>query len=72
MRHVTIVFVLGIVLTLAACGRRGPLELPEGTAAAPATEQNQATVPTIGTQKKKTTATTQIPSEPFILDPLLD
>ncbi len=65
-----------IVLGLSACGRRGALEPPPGSAAAQAqqqeTEADQPTLPSpVGTPRSSDTRGYTIPNKPFILDPLL-
>jgi predicted small lipoprotein YifL len=60
---------------LAACGRKGPLDLPPTAAAAPA-EQTTASplVPPIGTAPtaKPAQASPTPPNRSFVLDPLLN
>ncbi len=69
----------GLVLALAACGRRGALEPPPDPAAAQA-EKTEASRPEapgtlpspVGTARQSSKARGYvIPKEPFILDPLL-
>ncbi|MXQ14753.1 LPS translocon maturation chaperone LptM [Microvirga makkahensis] len=64
-----------IVLGLSACGRRGALEPPPGSAAAQAQQQEAADQPTlpspVGTPRSRDTRGYTIPNKPFILDPLL-
>lgn len=72
----------GLALVLGACGRRGPLEPPPGTAAlgpdgkpVPATDAPAASSPAIGPTPFRGAprggAAVQRPNRPFILDPLL-
>ena len=73
-----------LALSLAACGRRGPLEAPQAAAVSPqpraqaqaasdddGEEVAEATLPSpVPTARRRSRAYT-IPKEPFVLDPLL-
>lgn len=67
-----------VILSLSACGRRGALEPPPDPSA-PAVQQGAASedddesaLPSpVGTPRKKVNRAYKIPSQPFILDPLL-
>ena len=78
----SIVRVLAVVLSLSACGRKGPLEPPPGAVDAKAdklSEQNESANPTVktlvpsispvgsGRKGKPITA----PKDSFVLDPIL-
>ena len=74
-----ILVVSAAALTLAACGRKGPLDLPPNAAqlsSAPAdTTTDAATRPSVFNSTYGTEAAPSAPrgnKKPFILDPLLD
>jgi predicted small lipoprotein YifL len=74
-----------VALSLAGCGRRGPLEAPPEAAAVPAQPRAQAqaasdddgeevaeaTLPAPVPTARRRSRTYTIPKEPFVLDPLL-
>ncbi len=64
-----------LVLSLSACGRRGALEPPPDPSAPQAQQQapeGQATLPSpVGTPRSRARQGYDIPTKPFILDPLL-
>ena len=63
-----------IVLGLSACGRRGALEPPPGSAGGQALPETaeQSTLPSpVGTPRSKPSRGYTVPNKPFILDPLL-
>ncbi len=69
------ILVAGLVaLSVAACGRRGPLEAP-GSAptagGATAAGGDGILASPVGTPARGTRQPTTVPKEPFILDPLL-
>ncbi len=67
-----VALVLAAALSLAGCGRRGPLELPPeaGGATKPATAPTvNPLIPNPGKQNEPPTVTP--PKTPFFLDPLL-
>jgi predicted small lipoprotein YifL len=68
-----ILVVAGLMtLALMACGRRGALEPPPGTAAAQAAAPQGGTLPSpVGTPNRSRGAGFVVPKRSFILDPLL-
>ncbi len=68
-----VLVVAGLVtLALAACGRRGALEPPPGTAADVKPAQQGGTLPSpVGTPRKNRPYGLVPPNQPFVLDPLL-
>ncbi|MDH7798072.1 MULTISPECIES: lipoprotein [unclassified Beijerinckia] len=57
-----------LALGLSACGRRGPLDIPDGGATKPAEQNTNIYSPTRQSDKPKAV----VPSkEPFLLDPIL-
>ncbi len=59
-----------LLVTLSACGRRGPLESPSATAQ-PAAGNNAIVAAPVGVARPKSAAEPVRPSRPFVLDPLL-
>jgi predicted small lipoprotein YifL len=59
-----------LLVTLSACGRRGPLESPSATAQTPSGNNAVVAAP-IGTARPKATDEPSRPRRPFVLDPLL-
>lgn len=63
-----------LVLALAACGRRGPLEPPPDPSAPKqqkADDSEQSLLPTASPTGRKKAKGYTVPNQPFILDPLL-
>jgi predicted small lipoprotein YifL len=68
-----ILVVAGLMtLALVACGRRGALEAPPGTAAVQSETQQGSTLPSpVGKPNRSRGAGFVVPNRSFILDPLL-
>jgi len=66
---------LGLAMSLAGCGAKGPLEPPPSAAEQPKSEvkadEGMGDIPTIGQAKKKSAKPTETPKQPFFLDFLL-
>ena len=75
----TVLFRFGLACALAgglaACGRKGPLDLPPSDSAAATQQQQSATGPVtapLGATQPPAAPNPAAPNRPFLLDPLLN